>query len=89
MSSLFTNFTCEHVIKSLEKRAHLIRRKCKISFDEIISCTRFLFENAVFVFDNKFYKQIRGCPICSPISPLFAGIVMEDLELACLENLEK
>ena len=34
--SLFTNVTCEKVIKSLQKRAHIIRKKCKIPFHEII-----------------------------------------------------
>ena len=41
VSSMFTNVTGELVIKGLEKRAHLIQRKCKIPFDEIIRCTRF------------------------------------------------
>ena len=58
VSSLFTNVTCELVIKSLEKRAHLIRRKCKIPIDEIVRCTRFLFENTVFVF--YLYKLISN-----------------------------
>ena len=89
VSSLFTNVTCECVIKSLEKRADLIRRKCNIPFDEIIRCLRFLFENTVFVFNNKFYKQMRGCPMGSPISPLFADIVMEDLEIDSLKKLDK
>ena len=81
--------TCELLIKSLEKRAHSIRRKCKIPFDEIIRCTRFLFENTVFVFNNKFYEQIRGCPMGSPISSLFADKVMEDSEITCLKKLDK
>ena len=89
VSSLFTNFTCELVIKSLEKRARLIQRKCKIPFDEIIRCTRFLFDNTFFVFNEKFYQQINGCPMGSPISALFADIVIEDLEIECLNKLKK
>ena len=77
------------MIDSLEKIVNLIHRKCKIPFDEIIRCTCFLFDNTVFVFNNKFYKQIRGCLMGSPISPLFADIVIDDSEIASLKNLDK
>ena len=89
VSSMFTNVTGELVIKGLEKRAHLIQRKCKIPFDEIIRCTRFYLTIEFLFSIIQLYKQIRGCSMGPPISPLFADIVMEDLEIACLKNLDK
>ena len=65
--SLFANVICEQIIKSLKKRAHIIRKKCKIPFHKI---TKFLFDNTVFMFNGKYYKQIKGTPMGSPISPL-------------------
>ena len=86
--ALYTNVTYEQVVKSLEKRVHLIHRKCRIPFQEILNITKFLFDNMYFIFNGKYYRQIRGCPMGSPISCLFANIVLEDLELECLRSLE-
>ena len=38
--------------------------------------------------NNKYYRQIFGTPMGSPISPFFADIVMDDLEKICLERLK-
>ena len=32
------------------------------------------------MFNNKFYKQIFGIPMGSPLSPILADIVMQDFE---------
>ena len=87
VTSLFTNVPCDLVIKSLERRIIDIRNKCKIPFDDIIKYTKFMFDNTFFIFNDNFYKQIFGTPMGSPISPLFADIVMEDLETDCLDVL--
>ena len=88
VSSIFTNVPCDLVLKSLERRCQLIHNNCRIPFDEIIKCTKFLFENTYFTFNNNIYLQIFGTPMGSPISPLFADIVMEDLENDCLRILK-
>ena len=84
VSSLFTNVPCDLVLKSLDRRCQLIHNNCRIPFDEIINCTKCLFENTYFTFNNNIYLQIFGTPMGSPISPLFADIVMDDLENDCL-----
>ena len=58
--SLFTNVTCEQVIKSLEKRAHIIRKKCKIPFHEIIEITKFLFDNTVLCSIVNIINKLRA-----------------------------
>lgn len=89
VTSLFTNIPCNLVLDSLDKRFRTINSKCKIPFDLIRRTTEFLFDNTFFTFNNKFYRQIFGTPMGSPISPLFADLVMEDLEISCLGKLKR
>ena len=88
VSSLFIHVLSDLVLKSLDRRCQLIHNNCKISFDEIVNSTRFLFENTYFTFNNNIYLQIFGTPVGSPISPLFADIVMDNLENDCLRILK-
>ena len=37
-------------------------------------------DSTYFKFDNKYYKQIFGTLMGSPISPIIADIVLPDLE---------
>jgi len=86
--SLFTKVTLEQVLKSLDKRFTQIHGKSKIPFNDIRNLTEFLFENVYFTFNDKIYRQISGTPMGSAISPIFADIVLDDLETACLERLK-
>ena len=87
VTSLFTNIPCHLVLNSLDRRFNSIHNSCKLPFDEIRKCVQFIFNNTFFKFDNKFYQQIFGSPMGSPVSPLFADLVMEDLENDCLDKL--
>ena len=89
VTSLFTNIPLQLVLDSIDRRFDSIHNRCKIPFNEIITCTKFLFSNTFFSFNNNFYRQIDGTPMGSPISPLFADIVMDDLETDCLKILKE
>ena len=45
-------------------------------------------ESISFQFDKSLYKQTYGTPMGSPISPIIADIVMQDLEENCLSNFD-
>ena len=87
VTSLFTNIPYNLVIQSLMRRSNLITQHSIIPLHYIISITEFLFDNTFFQFDDKFYKQIEGTPMGSPISPIFADLVMTDLECDCWSKL--
>lgn len=88
VSSLFTNVPVDLVLKSLDLRFADINSRCHIPFDEIRELVKFLYDNTYFLFNNKLYHQVFGCPMGSPISPLFSDLVMADLETKCMNILE-
>ena len=89
MSSLFTNVPCDLVLNILDKRYNDINTNCILPFDDVRYVTKFLFENTFFMFNSKYYRQRVGTPMGSPISSLFADLVMQDLEEECLKNFKK
>lgn len=48
---------------------------------------KFILTSTYFTFNNKIYKQIHGTPMGSPLSPIIADLVMQDLETTTLNTL--
>ena len=48
VNSLFTNVPCSLVLDSLDRRLFCINENCKIPFNDIRDCVRFLFDNTFF-----------------------------------------
>ena len=88
ISSLFTNVPHELVVEGLKKRFHQVVVNTNISEIEFIACVKFLLNSTYLTFNNKLYEQVYGTPMGSPISPILADIVMQDLETYCLKNIK-
>jgi len=43
---------------------------------------------ASFKFEGKYYEQIYGSLMGSPLSPILADIIMDDLEIQCMKKLD-
>ena len=87
VKSLFNNLPRELIFKSLNKRWELIAPNTNLDVGEFIKGIEIILNNTYFSFDGKFYSQIEGSPMGSPISPILADIVMEDLEVFYLQKL--
>ena len=46
-----------------------------------------ILNSTYFKFDNKFFKQIFGLSMGSPLSPILANLVIHDLEMSILSNI--
>ena len=43
-------------------------------------------QSSFFVYNDVIYKQIFGCPMGSPLSPIIANMVMEEIEQTALNT---
>ena len=50
----------------------------------IITLLEFFLKNTYFLFQGKYYKQVHGVAISSPISPVTANLFMEEFEAKAL-----
>jgi len=88
VTSLFTNIPKELVMQGIENRWTDIRIKTKLSLTQMISAIDMVLSSTSFVFNGRYYEQIYGSPMGSPLSPILADIVMEDLEIQCLQKID-
>ena len=81
--SLFTAIpvdrACEHIRNKLEKDTTL-QHRTKLRINDIIDLLRFTLSNSFFNYNNQTFKQIHGCAMGSPVSPVVANLCMEEIE---------
>lgn len=86
--SLFMNIPIDMAMDSISNRWQFIMQKCSIPQNEFLLAVRFILESTFFVFSEVIYKQTFGTPMGSPLSPIIADIVLQDLEKKALNMLK-
>ena len=81
--SLFTAIpvekTCEHIRNKLLKDSTL-QQQTNLTIDDIIKPLHFTLSNSYFNYNKQTYKQIHGCAMGSPVSPIVANLCLEVIE---------
>ncbi|XP_078380796.1 uncharacterized protein LOC144663661 [Oculina patagonica] len=81
--SLFTAIpvkkACEYIREKLNEDTNLHLRT-SLTTDDIVSLLDFTLSNNYFVYNDSIYKQIHGCAMGSPVSPVVANLCMEIIE---------
>lgn len=84
---LFTNVPIDKVIENVSQRWNYISDNVDIPQHEFILAVKFVLNSTFFTFDGVTYQQTFGTPMGSPLSPLIADIVLQDLETRALNSL--
>ncbi|XP_024871861.1 uncharacterized protein LOC112454599, partial [Temnothorax curvispinosus] len=87
VTALFTNIPKELVLRGIEKRWQDISGNTKLNLPQFLHAIELVLGSTSFSFNGDTYEQIFGSPMGSPLSPILADIVMEDLETHCLAML--
>ena len=83
VSALFTSIPVPvalQVINSKISTCTNFTNVCKIPTVKFINLLEFTLTNCIFCFNKKFYKQLQGAAMGSPVSPVIANIYMEYFE---------
>ncbi|KAG5322451.1 GUS protein, partial [Pseudoatta argentina] len=67
-------------ILPVSRKWNLIKNKTSIPLHEFIKAVMIIINSTFFKFDKKIFRQIFGIPMGSPLSPILANIVLQDLE---------
>ena len=89
VTSLFTSVpidTALNVIKDLLIKDVKLNDRTVSSVQNIIELLWFCLHNTYFSFQNKFYEQVEGVPMGSPVSPIVANLYMESFERKALRS---
>jgi len=70
------------------KGKYLTFHKGKLSLPQLLKAIDLLLSSVCFSFDGKYYSQIYGSSMGSPLSPILADIVLDDLEMCCIQKLD-
>ena len=63
-----------------------LKIRCKLNINEIMNALDLCLDNSYLCFRKKFYRQIFGVAMGSPISVIVANLVMESIENKMLKD---
>ena len=73
------------IIKDLWEKDEKLQAITVLSVQNIIDLLGFCLHNTYFSFQNKFYEQVKGVAMGSPVRPIVANLYMEHFEKEVLQ----
>ena len=89
VTALFTSVPTDpalNIIKDLFKKDEKLQDRTVLSVQNITDLMGFCLHNTYFSFQNKFFEQVEGVAMGSPVSPLVANLYKEHFEREALQS---
>ena len=89
VKSLFTSIPVDLALRITKERLQQdqnLAERTNLSVDNILKLSDFVLNHNYFKYDGDHYKQIFGCAMGSPISPVLADLVMEEIEATTIST---
>ena len=89
VKALFTSVSVLPPLQIVKQRLQqdtTLPQRTSMSILQITSLLQFCLNNTYFLFQGKYYEQVQGAAMASPISPLIANIFMEEFEVKALSS---
>ena len=74
------------IIEKLLEKDPALQQRTSMTIRQIISLLEFCLRSTYFTFQNKYFEQVEGTAMGSPISPIVANLYMEDLETKAIQT---
>ena len=84
ISALFTSVPIEPAINIIRRKLKLdqeLHTRTTMKVEQITSLLEFYLKTTYFQFQGRFYQQLQGAAMGSPINPIVANLYMEDFEI--------
>ena len=91
VSALFTSVPIDPAINIIRRKLELdqgLHLRTSMSVEQIISLLEFCLKATYFQFQGRFFEQLQGAAMGSPISPIVANLYMEDFENKAINTAE-
>ena len=87
--ALFTSVPIKpalEIIEKLLKEDPDLQKRTTMSIPNIMDLLEFCLRSTCFTYRGKFYEQVEGAAMGSPISPIVANLFMENFEMRALQS---
>ena len=90
VKAIFTSLPFDPALKTIHDKLQqdtMLPNRTSLSIPNIMSLQHFCLKSTFFTFQGKYYEQVKGAAMGSPLSPVIINLFMEDFKTRALRSL--